>query len=83
MAEPITRAQLAQLCYDIFEADNRGAAIFRYLELRWVKKPRSEGGIDAILDMARCSAYREVLDDLVILINIGRSPEPEPVEDPE
>jgi hypothetical protein len=76
MVAPIDRSSLATLCADIFEADRRGALIFEYLTARWVQRPRREGGIDAVLDMARCAAYREVLDDLVLLINEGRDPTP-------
>lgn len=73
MAESVDRAHLARLCHDIFEVDRRGQAIFDYLAgPRWSRTPRGSG-IDAVLDMAKCAAWRELLDDLVILINEGRA----------
>lgn len=80
MAEPVDRARLAKLCYDLFEVDRRGQVIFSYLAgPRWCRKPTGTG-IDQVLDMARCAAWRELLDDLVLLINEGRDPEPAAAE---
>lgn len=78
MGEVPDRAALARLCYDIFEADRRGAAVFEYLTARWARSPKWEGGIDAVMANIRNVAYREVLDDLVILINQGREGESPP-----
>jgi hypothetical protein len=72
MAEPITRAELARCCSDIFEDDRRGQRIIEYLIARWSRTAKKTGGIDSLMDTIRCAAYREVLDDLILLVNQGR-----------
>ena len=71
MAGPRDQAAIDRLCYEIFEADRRGAAIFDHLCMRWARRPTGSG-LDSLIDIVRVDAYREVLDDLVHAINRGR-----------
>ncbi|MCC7462919.1 MAG: hypothetical protein IT480_10725 [Gammaproteobacteria bacterium] len=75
MAPEHDRAAIDRLCFEIFEEDRRGAAIFDYLCRRWARRPTGSG-LDSLIDIVRVDAYREVLDDLVNAINRGRDHNP-------
>lgn len=82
MVRQIDRQELARQCYDVLEVDRRGAYIFDYMVQRWARVAKKDGGLDALMDTIRCAAYREVLDDLVRLIDEGRNgPPPVPPGD--
>lgn len=71
MDQATDRQQLAQACFDIFESDRRGARIFEYLSRKYVQGPVDKGGIDAVLQTFIRASQRQVIDDLLRLINEG------------
>lgn len=65
------QAELARLCYDVLEADRRGAKIMAYLLTRYARRPAMGRGLDTLIDTVRVDAHREMLDHLVMMINLG------------
>lgn len=84
--EGAARRRLASLYRDIFEVDNRGAALFEDLYQRFAGKAKvhTNGGIDAVLKTYRDAAHREVIEYIVMMCNLARGvqdKDPNPQED--
>jgi len=65
--------RMAQLYHQIFEIDQRGAAVLEDLMNRFKSQtPAVEGGIDAVLTTYRNAGRTEVIDFVIRRINQGR-----------
>lgn len=83
MDQEIDRQELARYCEQLFDGDRRGRYVLQYLIARWAgNSPAVTGGIDAVLKTYRDAGSRMVLDDLLMLIDQGRSPVPDDFADP-
>lgn len=71
MSQPDERTRIDALYRDIFETDQRGAAIFEDLYRRFARKAKvhTAGGIDAVLKTYQDAAHREVIEYIVTRVN--------------
>lgn len=70
-------AQLAALYHQIFEVDQRGAAIFEDLVSRFSKPAVTEGGIDAVIKTFHGMGEHAVIQHIIRQINLASEPERE------
>lgn len=78
MSRPSTPEQWQELYRQIFEVDQRGAAILEHLIVLFSKPAVSEGGIDAVLKTFHRAGQHEVVQHIIKMINrANRQPDPE------
>lgn len=77
---PITPEQRAELYRQIFEVDQRGAAILEDLVRMFSKAAVTEGGIDAVLKTYHRMGQADVVQHIVRQINIANRVDDAPQE---
>lgn len=82
MTVRITPENRAGLYREIFEVDQRGAAILEDLVRMFSKQAVTEGGIDAVLKTFHRQGEQAVVQHIVRMINIANRVDDQPQENP-
>lgn len=69
MTQSLTPELVARYCRELFEVDQRGAAVLEHLVQRFAQPAVTDGGIDAVLKTYHRMGANAVIQYLVAQIN--------------